>query len=708
MKTAQLHKFFYPKSIAIIGASRSKKKVGGIILNNLLTERYSGRLYAINPNATQVQKQKSYDTVAEIPEIVDIAIITIPSQFVEESILECGQKGIKNIIVVSSGYSESGEQGIEREFRLRKLIDKYQLNLLGPNCLGVINARNNLNLSFAHNPRKFSRGKISVISQSGAIGTAFLDWSVTNNIEISKFVSLGNKAGLNELDFLEYLEQDKETEIILAYLENFADGRRFYELAKLITRHKPLVILKSGKSEASERAMSAHTGALATNDRVVDQALRDSGCIRVDSIEELFNITKLLSWQPVLKGNRVTVITNAGGVAIDAVDQLAENSLEVVPLPLSLQTQLSKTLKPSASTHNPIDLLGDALARDYKVVLEKIVKSSATDCILIILTPQLMTESLQTAKYINHIADKYKKVVLASFIGGEKVSVARAFLTKEKLPHFSFPNNAANVLGKIWKWRKFIENTHSSRLHYPTIINPQLTTSNKGEMLDEKTAKKLFDKYGVNYLKSSIFQSVRDIRLRGDNLKFPVVLKLVSPYLVHKTEIKAVRLPIYRKSELFHEAMELENIALKKDIKEFKFEIQPFVFQKLELILGINKDPDQTRVFSGDKVFSNKGFGHVMLVGAGGIYTEVLDDSVLKLLPINRTDALEMLKSIKTGKILFGARRQQYHYPALLKMMVNLSRLIEKNSNIKSLDINPVFVTENDAYAVDVKIFLED
>lgn len=706
MNTAQIHKIFNPRSIAIIGASRSKKKVGGIILNNLLRERYNARVYVVNPNAVQVQKQKSYDTILEIPEVVDVAVITVPSQFVEDSILECGQKGVKNVIVVSSGYSESGAEGVVREFRLKELIDKYQLNLLGPNCLGLINARTNLNLSFANNPRKYSRGKISMISQSGAIGTAFLDWSSTNNIEVSKFISLGNKAGLDELDFLNYLEQDKDTEIILMYLENFTDGRKFYELAKLITRKKPLVILKPGKTEASEKAMAAHTGALATSDRIVNQALKDSGCIRVDSIEELFNITKLLAWQPTLKGNRVTIITNAGGVAIDAIDQLGEHGLEVSKLPASLQSQLASILKANASTHNPVDLLGDALAQDYKLALEKIVRSNSTDCIFILLTPQLMTESLQTAKFVNEIADKYKKVVLASFLGGAKVNVAQAFLTKEKLPHFAFANDAATVLGKIWNWRKFMQKTTSSRLYYPTIVNPQLKAQT-GELLDVKTTKKLLDKYEVKYLKSNIFETIREIRLQESKIKFPLVLKLVSPQLVHKTEIKAVRLPIYRKNELFQAAKELEATAKKAKLESFKFEIQPFVFQKLELILGINKDPDKLQKIGSKEVIASKGFGHIMLLGAGGIYTEALDDTALKLLPVNRADALEMLKSVKIGKAVFGARRQHYNYPALLKMMVNLSKLIERNSNIKSLDINPVFVTENDVYAVDIKIFLE-
>lgn len=703
---AQLQNLFNPKSIAVIGASRSRKKVGGVILSNLLSNHYPARIYAVNPNSTTVQKQKSYDTILELPEIVDVAIITIPSQFVEEVVSECGQKGVRNAIVVSSGYSESGEEGKERELRLRDLAHRYQLNLLGPNCLGIINARSNLNLSFASSPPKYSNGKISMISQSGAVGTAFLDWASTNNIEVAKFISLGNKVGLSELDFLNYLEKDKESEIILMYLENFTDGRKFYELAKLITRKKPIIILKPGKTEASEAAMTAHTGSLATSDKVVDQALKDSGCIRVDTVEQLFNITKLLAWQPMLKGSHVTVLTNAGGVAIDAIDQLASNGLEITELPQNLQTQLSKVLKKGGSTSNPIDLLGDALASDYKLALQKIVKSRSVDSIFVLLTPQFMTESLQTARYINEIADKHNKVVFTSFLGGEKVKIAQAFLTKEKIPHFAFTNDAAVVLGKIWEWRKFLNKPVSSRLYYPTIVNPELKAE-KGEMLDEKTTKKLLDKFDLKYLKSKVFASAREIRLQENKINFPVVLKLVSPKLIHKTEIRAVRLPIYRKSELFQHVRELEKIASEEKLDDYKFEIQPFVFEKLEMILGVNKDMDTVQKVQKREFVSSRGFGHVILLGAGGIYTEVLDDSSLKLLPITRMDALEMLKSIKMGQALFGARGRHYNTQALLKMMVNLSRLVEKNSNIKSIDINPVFVTGDDVYAVDVKIFVD-
>ncbi len=704
--SAHLLKFFNPKSIAVIGASRSKRKVGGVILRNLLSSHFPARVYVVNPNSVQVQKQKSYDTIMEVPEIVDTAIITIPSQFVEDVVEECGQKGVKNVIVISSGYSESGKDGLGRELRLKDLAHKYQINLLGPNCLGIIDARNNLNLSFASNPKRYSNGKVSMISQSGAIGTAFLDWANTNNLEVSKFISLGNKAGLNELDFLKYLEQDKDSEIILMYLENFSDGRQFFELAKKITRKKPIIVLKPGKTEASEVAMTAHTGSLASSDKIVDQALKDSGCIRVDSIEELFNITKILTWQPVLRGNQVVVLTNAGGVAIDAIDQLSQNGLEITNLPESLQTSLSKAMKSGSSTKNPIDLLGDALASDYKEALEKVVKSRTVNCVLVLLTPQFMTESLQTARYINDIADKHNKVVVASFLGGEKVKVAQAFLTKEKIPHFQFANDASVLLGKIWGWRKFLKKTISSRLNYPTIINPTLKVK-KGEILDEKTTKKLLDKFDINYLKSSVFENFRAITLSEKNIKFPLVLKLVSPKLIHKTELKAVRLPIYKKSELFQNARELDAIAKKENLDDYKFEIQPFVFQKLEMILGINRDKDTIQKVGDREILKSKGFGHVLLLGAGGIYTEILEDSSLKFLPINRIEAMEMLESLKISKALFGARGRKYDTKGLLKMIANLSRLVEHNSNIKAIDMNPVFVTEDDVYAVDVKIFVE-
>lgn len=707
MKTAQIRKFFHPKSIAVIGASRSSKKVGGIILKNILSEKYDAKIYPVNPNANKIKGLDVYDSVLDIPEIVDIAIIAVPSMFVYEILEECGSKGVKNIIIISAGFSETGEKGLDLELKIRILAHKYQMNILGPNCLGVINAKNNLNLSFANTPRKFSNGKISFLSQSGAIGTAFMDWAQSNNIELSKFVSLGNKADLSEIDFLKYLQEDNDTEIILLYIENFTDGRKFYELAKSITHKKPIVVLKPGKSDATVKAMEAHTGSLATNDKIIDEALENSGCIRVNSIEELFNITKLLAWQPILTGNRVTIITNAGGVAIETIDQLQSNGLEVSALPEGLQKTISKLLKESASTHNPIDLLGDALAKDYKNAIEKVVKSNSTDAILILLTPQLMTESLKTARYINEIADKHKKVVLASFLGGEKVNVAQAFLTKEKLPHFDFANDAANVLGSVWKWRKNMESFPNSRLHYPTFINTTLKTENPREMLSEDKAKKLLDKYGIKYLKSDVFEGLKDLRKKIGKVRYPVVLKLSHPQLIHKTDIKAVRLPIYNRSDLLKAATELDQIANKKSLDDYKLEIQPFVFQKLELILGISRDHDNVVNFQGRNITISKGFGHTMIVGAGGIYTEVLDDNSLKLLPVNRQDAINMLKEIKYGQILFGARKQQYDYQSLLKMMVNLSKMIERNYNIRALDINPVFVTHNDAYAVDIKIFVD-
>ncbi|MCA9379957.1 acetate--CoA ligase family protein [Candidatus Dojkabacteria bacterium] len=707
MKTAQINKFFNPKSIAVIGASRSKKKVGGIILNNILLEKYPARIYPVNPNANKIMDLDVFDTIMDVPEIVDVAIIAIPSMFIYEIIEECGIKGVKNIIIVSAGFSETGAEGLKLELRIRVLAQKYQLNILGPNCLGIINARNNLNLSFANTPKSYSNGKISFLSQSGAIGTAFMDWAQSNNIEISKFVSLGNKSDLSEIDFLKYLEQDNDTEIILLYLESFTDGRKFYELAKSISHKKPIVVLKPGKTEATQKAMEAHTGSIATSDKIIEQALEASGCIRVNSIEELFNITKLLAWQPILKGNNVTIITNAGGVAIETIDQLQANGLEVSPLPKSLQLSLSKLLKESASTHNPIDLLGDALARDYKNAIEQVVKSNSTDAILILLTPQLMTESLKTAKFVNEIADKHHKVVLASFLGGEKVHIAQAFLTKEKLPHFNFANDAAGVLGKIWKWRSHLETSPNSRLHYPTIINPTLKVTNKGEMLPENETKKLLDKYNIKYLKSDIFNGVKDLGKNISKIKYPIVLKLSHPQLIHKTDIKAVRLPIYQRSDLIKASIELDEIAQSQSLIDYKLEVQPFIFEKLELILGINRDKDQIIDSEGRKFSISKGFGHSMIVGAGGIYTEVLDDSSLRLLPVNRNNAMEMLKEIKYGQILFGARRQHFDYQALLKMMLNLSKMIEKNYNIRSLDINPVFVTQNDAYAVDIKIFID-
>lgn len=705
MQTAHIQKLFNPKSVAVIGASRSKKKVGGVILANLLADNNKLRIYPVNPNTYQVQGEKTYDSIIRLPEVVDVAVIAVPSVYVDNAVEECALKGVKNIIIISAGYAETGHDGLIKELQLRKLQKKYQLNILGPNCLGIINARTNVNLSFADTPHKFSKGKIALISQSGAVGTAFLDWAKSKGIEISKFVSLGNKIDLSENDFLEYFEDDKETDVILLYIENFQDGRKFYELAKKITTKKPIIVLKPGKNETTSQAMVAHTGSIATNDKIVEQALKDSGCIRVDSIEDLFNITKLLVWQPVMKGNNVAVITNAGGVAIDTIDQLSNYGLTVNKLPESIQEKLSKVLKPNASSKNPVDLLGDALAEDYKQALLKIVKSKDVDIIFVILTPQLMTESLQTAKFVNEIADKNKKIVVTSFVGGENIKKALIYLDKAKIPQFEFPSDGARVLGEVWGWRSSINKVRNSRLHYPTVINPSLKAK-PGEMLSEELTKKLLDKYNINYLESWLFDSVKEIRKVEEKLQYPLVVKLKHPELVHKSDVKAVKLPIYKQTELYAALKELQELGEKLELKDFQFEIQHFIFQKLELILGVKKDPDQIRIVDGTSMTISKGFGHIVILGAGGIYTELLDDSAMKLFPVNKADALTMIKSIKVGEILLGARSQQYNYQSLLKMIVNLSKLIEKNANITAIDINPVFVTEHDAYAADVKIFV--
>lgn len=705
MNTVQIQKLFNPRSIAIIGASRSKEKVGGVILENLLSHRYRGRIYPVNPHCEKVQGLSSYDSVLFLPEIVDVAIIAIPADAVNSVVEECGQKGIKNLIVLSAGYSEAGEVGLQREFALERLVTKYQINLLGPNCLGLINAKLNINLSFASSPSSFSKGKVSLISQSGAIGTAFLDWAKANRVEVSKFISLGNKIGLNEIDFIKYLHQDKDTEIILLYIENFSDGRKFYELCKLVTKDKPVVVLKPGKNKATMEAMAAHTGSMASNDKIIDVALDNSGCIRVDSIEELFNISKLLDWQPTLQGNEVAIITNAGGVAIEAVDQLESNGLKVKELGRDVRKKLDKAMNKSASSRNPVDLLGDALALDYKVALENVIKDEDIDIILVLLTPQLMTEALATARYLNEIADRSKKVVLACFLGGEKVSVAQGFLSKEKIPHYPFVNDAAVILGKVWQWKLRRKSISTSRFRYPTIINSEIMVAKKGEMLDELKVKKLLNRYDIQYLQSSIASSLKNIEKAALKIKFPLVIKLIHPNLIHKTELKAVRLPIYRKSELLLAARELAEVARMNSLDGYKFELQPFVFNKIELILGIKKDSDSVLKLKGQEMIRTKGFGHVIAIGAGGIYAEVLSDIALRLLPITRLEAREMLQSSKIGKILLGERKQTYDYRGLLTMMVNLGKLIEKNNNIDSIDINPVFVTESNTYAVDVKIF---
>ena len=707
-----LRKLLNPSSIAVIGASRTAGKVGNVILSKIQQSGYQGELYPVNPNADRINGLTCYESVLDIEKAIDVAVVVIPAAFVKDVLADCGQKGIKYVVIITAGFAEAGAAGGALEQELLDIAEKNHIKILGPNCLGYINTFAKLNVTFSDaDPLKDG---IALISQSGAIGTAFLDWARDQNVGLAHFVSLGNKIGLNENDFLASYYKDPKVHVILIYLEEFSNGKEFLELAKKISLKKPIVVLKPGRSSVTRQAMQSHTGSLAQDELLVAAALKEAGCIQVASIEELFNLTKILSWQPPLSGNRVVIITNAGGIGIQAVDDLSNNGFIVPPLPEMLLKKFKHIFANQINISNPIDLLGDASAEMYRKSLEIIITNNQIDAIMVVLSPQKVTEALLTAELVNKIADKNHKLVMASFVGGERLKTAVQFLNINKIPHFTFPNDAARTLGLVWQWCSHVSllSKKLARQEFavtaPTVINPDLNRfAGYHGVVDLKYIQKLLQQYKINLVPSILANSSNELIKHAKKIGFPVVLKIVHSRILHKTEFNAVRLNLVNIASLLEAFTDLEKIVKSQSLKNASYELQPYFQEKLEIFLGVKKDPDIFKQVGHKQLLQRKGFGHFLIIGTGGIYTEIFRDIAVKIFPITtKNEASLILLQTKVGQMLSGARGKLYNVNAVLNMILNLSELVSRNSNIKEIDINPLFVTSKDAYVADVKVLV--
>lgn len=697
---------YAPKSVAIIGASRDPDKVGSVILANIMRSGFSGQIYPVNPHADTIEGLQAYKSVTDIEQRPDLAIVAIPAKFVLDALEECVMKGVPHAVVISAGFAETGDAGAALQLDMEALVKRTGITITGPNCLGFINTAVPLDATFSETTAH--PGSIAYVSQSGAMGTSFLDWAQQNKIGLSHFVSVGNKVSVNENTLLKEFGANPEVKTLLFYLEDFVNGQEFVHEARKITSEKPVVILKPGKSAGAKSAMASHTGSIAGDERIVDVALADAGCIRVDTIEALFNITKLISWQSLPQGNKVAVITNAGGVGIQTVDDLEARGLSVVPFADELQQKLEAILPAEASTANPVDLLGDALADRYKEVLEVVIADKNVDAVMVVLTPQRVTQSLLTAKYVNDIADSHNKPVVASFLGGQSIKEAVKFLEQERIPQFSFPNDAATVLGELVRWTTAVSNKKRSRpkLYMPTKVNTELAKSAIDGVVPLEVAQDLFRKNNIPLLESTVYKTKDDLLSKADDLPYPIVLKLVHPKLIHKTEFKAVRLGIENEHDLNTQTRQLYEIARAQGWHDATYELQPFVNDKLELIVGVKRDEATIVSHNGEEFVHNAGFGHVLVFGAGGIYAELYDDVALQLLPVNKKDALELISQTKIGSMIEGYRGKRYDLDGVAGVLTGISKLIKFNSNISQLDINPLFVTRDSVYAADIKLFV--
>jgi acetyltransferase len=684
-----LNAIFLPKTVAVIGASEKPGSVGRTLLWNLITNPFGGIVFPINPHRHSVLGIKAYPTIFDVPEPIDLAIIATPATTVPKIIADCVNAGIKGAIIISAGFREAGEKGIALEQEILQQAQRGNIRIIGPNCLGVMSPSIGLNATFASTMAR--PGNVGFISQSGALCTSILDWSLQENVGFSAFVSIGSMLDVNWGDLIYYLGDDPQTKSIVIYMESIGDARSFLSAAREVALTKPIIVIKAGRTAAAAKAAASHTGALAGSDAVLDAAFRRCGVLRVNSISDLFDMSEVLAKQPRPQGSRLTILTNAGGPGVLATDTLIASGGKLAAISPEIMTALNEVLPPQWSHNNPIDILGDADPQRYKKALEIAAKDPNSDGLLVILTPQAMTDPTQTASQLKPYTQMSNKPILASWMGGADVAAGQQILNSQGVPTYSYPDTAARVFSYMWKL------SYNLRGIYETPVLTTLTcdanTRNcavveniiqgartaRRTILTEFESKEILATYGIPVVAGCIAET-RDKAVEcAENLGYPVVLKLYSQTITHKTDVGGVQLNL-QNAEAVKLAYQKIETSVKEKAKAEDFlgvTVQPMVKTAgYELIIGSSLDSQ---------------FGPVLLFGAGGQLVEIFEDSAIALPPLNTTLARRMMEQTKIYKALKGVRGgKSIDIPALEQLMVRFSQLVVEQPEIKEIDINPL------------------
>ena len=697
----KLDAIFRPGSVAIIGASRTPGKVGNVLTKNMLECGFNGKIYPINPNADEILGLDCYPSVLEVPDEVDLAVVAIPAGLVLQVAEECGKKGVKAFVVISAGFKETGREGAKLERRLIDIGVKYGMRIQGPNCLGVIDTSTPLNLTFAAAmPR---RGKIGFISQSGALGTAVLDWVIDEGIGFSSFISLGNKADLDEVDFMEAMGGDDNVGVILLYLESIEDGRRFIEVARRVVLRKPVVVLKGGTSTAGSRAAGSHTGALVGSFVAYQTAFNKSGVIMTESVEELFNYATAFTDQPLPKGEGVAIVTNAGGPGILATDLCEKLGVKLAHLSRRTLKSLRGKLPPAASTGNPIDILGDARADRYRFAMEKVLEDENVNALVLLLTPQAMTETLATAEGIVEIQRRLgDKPILAVFMGGGTVEEASEYLKDNEIPCFDFPEKAIKTIAALFEYSRFLKEPKYSPVRFEDVVSSKVeevfvsARRDKRVVLLPHEAAEVVEAYGIRAPRSKVARTAEEAVEYAEEFGYPVVLKIVSPDILHKTDIGGVALNLKSAEEVrsAFEGIMMRVSRLMGRVRIYGVMVYRMVPAGKEMIIGMSRDIQ---------------FGPLVMFGLGGIYVNFLKDVAFGLAPLSKKEARRMIEETKAYTLLKGIRGETpSDIVALRETILRVGQLVWDFPQIVEMDINPVIVYEEGegCIALDVKITL--
>lgn len=697
---SELSFLFNPQQVAVIGASASPQKIGYAIVENLIKSGYQGKIYPINPKAKEILGLPCYENIAKVGGPVDLAIISVPAKLCVQVARECGEAGVKGAIIVTAGFKEIGGEGLKLERELQKIGQKYSMRLVGPNCVGLMDTHASLNASFATGfPEK---GNISFISQSGAMVVAILDWSFTAGLGFSRFISLGNKADLNEIDFIESCTADPNTKVILCYAEDVADGERFVRVCTEASKVKPIVILKSGTSTAGAQAASSHTGALAGSNRAYDTAFRQSGVLRADNMSELFDLARAFSTQPLPGGDRVAIITNSGGPAIIATDAVEKIGLKMARFDKATVDRLREKLPAESNIYNPIDVLGDARVDRFRFALEIAFGDENVDSVLVILSPSAVAEPENTARAVLEIKDKYPyKPVFAVYMGGKTLVKGREILVENNVPTFTFPESAVAALEGMVRYAHFrAENDKFPSLPPPTVDRDTVKATFYDVLKDRRVlllaheSSKVLDAYGIPVNHTYLATSVEEACQISQKISFPVVLKVSSPRIAHKTDVGGVEIGLHNRSEVeraYNRIMERVHRYL-PDAPIYGIEVQKMVDNGIEVIIGMSRDIQ---------------FGPMIAFGLGGIYVNLFKDVSFRLASaLNSRQAIEeMIAETKAYTLLKGYRGQKpADMEALVDSIYRTAQLVQDFEEITELDINPLRVYRKGATGLDVKM----
>jgi acetyltransferase len=703
-----LDAIFAPKSIAVVGASTSKGKVGHDIFLNILRGNYKGTLYPVNPKAKSILSVKCYKSILKIPDPIDLAMLIIAPKFAIQTVKECIEKEVKGIIIISAGFKEVGGEGLAIENEIKELCKEAKIRVVGPNCLGVINPSSDISVNASFSARMPKKGNISFISQSGALCTAVLDFAAYRGLGFSKFISIGNKADVDELDLLKYYHNDPDTSVIMIYMEELQrNGAEFIrEVIKITSGEKstPILAIKSGRSAQGAAAAASHTGSLAGSDAIYDAIFDEAGIIRCDSVNQLFDFAEAFSAKKIPANDRIAIVTNAGGPGIIATDMTVSSGLRLAKLSEETVEELHRHLPATANFHNPIDVIGDATKERYENTLATVISDKGVDGVLIILTPQSMTDAIGTAEAIVTISNNSQKPIVCCFMGVFDVSEGVELLQKHHIPVYTFPENAARALGVLnlanrWLNRKRLP---QYKLEFDSKKAGQLIKGHLNDnrlILGEKEGSELLKCYGFSTLEMEVAKSENKAIEIAEKIGYPVVMKIISPQILHKSDAGGVIMGPKNKTEV---KKAFKNIMKSAKAYDPQADLQGVLIQQMaakgeEVILGVSKNEVNG--------------GHSIMFGLGGIFVELFKDVVFRLAPIGRNDARRMIKTIKGYPMLKGFRgRPVADIEAIEKMLVGLSHLVEDNPLIKELDVNPLLVHEKGkgATVADVVITLSE